>query len=156
MITLVAKAPSHQSPKFVFTEFNNDSGWTSTAYVTVVGLLQAQFTLTGYDSSAHMSEETKNAEIAGPVGMTMAVIGKDTFRIMQIKKKKLNFFIYSQFRDGFPVYHCIPVLYPRLSQYSKFFYRFSYYANYGGLCRQGWCDCHDGDAYYCLLAVWVC
>jgi amino acid transporter len=76
MITLIAKAPSHQTPKFVFTEFNNDSGWTSTAYVAVVGLLQAQFTLTGYDSSAHMSEETKNAEIAGPVGMTMAVIGK--------------------------------------------------------------------------------
>ncbi|KAG2204800.1 hypothetical protein INT47_004075, partial [Mucor saturninus] len=74
MITIVAKAPTHQAPKFVFTEFNNDSGWTNTAYVTVVGLLQAQFTLTGYDSSAHMSEETKNAEIAGPVGMTMAVI----------------------------------------------------------------------------------
>lgn len=76
MITIVAKAPTHQSASFVFTEFNNNSGWTSPAYVAVVGLLQAQFTLTGYDSSAHMSEETRNAEISGPVGMTMAVIGK--------------------------------------------------------------------------------
>lgn len=75
MITIVAKAPTHQSASFVFTDFNNDSGWNNKAYVAVVGLLQAQFTLTGYDSSAHMSEETKNAEIAGPVGMTMAVIG---------------------------------------------------------------------------------
>ncbi|KAI9358723.1 amino acid/polyamine transporter I [Pilaira anomala] len=74
MITIVAKAPTHQSASFVFTDFNNDSGWSNKAYVAVVGLLQAQFTLTGYDSSAHMSEETKNAEIAGPVGMTMAVI----------------------------------------------------------------------------------
>jgi amino acid transporter len=76
MITIAAKAPSHQSASFVFTHFNNNSGWTSIGYVAVVGLLQAQFTLTGYDSSAHMSEETKNAEISGPVGMTMAVIGK--------------------------------------------------------------------------------
>ncbi|CAO3632003.1 unnamed protein product [Mucor hiemalis] len=74
MITIVAKAPTHQSASFVFTEFNNNSGWANPAYVAVVGLLQAQFTLTGYDSSAHMSEETKNAEISGPVGMTMAVI----------------------------------------------------------------------------------
>lgn len=74
MITIVAKAPTHQSASFVFTEFNNNSGWSSPAYVAVVGLLQAQFTLTGYDSSAHMSEETRNAEISGPVGMTMAVI----------------------------------------------------------------------------------
>lgn len=41
----------------------------------MVGLLQAQFTLTGYDSSAHLSEETHNAEVSGPVGMTMAIIG---------------------------------------------------------------------------------
>ncbi|KAL7318613.1 polyamine transporter tpo5 [Mucor circinelloides] len=74
MITIVAKAPTHQSAKFVFTNFNNNSGWASPAYVAVVGLLQAQFTLTGFDSSAHMSEETKNAEISGPVGMTMAVV----------------------------------------------------------------------------------
>jgi amino acid transporter len=59
----------------VFTYFNNNTGWTSPAYVVLVGLLQAQFTLTGYDSSAHMSEETHNAEISGPVGMSMAIIG---------------------------------------------------------------------------------
>ncbi|RCH92951.1 hypothetical protein CU098_008192 [Rhizopus stolonifer] len=74
MITMAAKAPSHQTARFVFTEFNNSTGWSSTAYVTIIGILQAQFTLTGYDSSAHMSEETKNAEISGPVGMVMAVI----------------------------------------------------------------------------------
>lgn len=74
MITIVAKAPTHQSAKFVFTHFNNNSGWSSPAYVAVVGLLQAQFTLTGFDSSAHMSEETKNAEISGPVGKLIIFI----------------------------------------------------------------------------------
>jgi amino acid permease (GABA permease) len=74
MITIVAKAPTRQHADFVFTYFNNNSGWSSHAYVAVVGLLQAQFTLTGFDSSAHMSEETQNAEISGPVGMVMAVV----------------------------------------------------------------------------------
>ncbi|KAG2185294.1 hypothetical protein INT44_002084 [Umbelopsis vinacea] len=74
LITIAAKAPSHQPGSFVFTYYNNNSGWGSPVYVVLVGLLQAQFTLTGYDSSAHMSEETHNAEISGPVGMTMAII----------------------------------------------------------------------------------
>ncbi|KAG2200098.1 hypothetical protein INT46_006477 [Mucor plumbeus] len=74
IVTILAKAPTHQSASFVFTYFNNNSGWASPGYVAVVGLLQAQFTLTGFDSSAHMSEETKNAEISGPVGMVSAVL----------------------------------------------------------------------------------
>ncbi|ORZ03400.1 amino acid/polyamine transporter I [Syncephalastrum racemosum] len=74
IITILAKAPTRQPGSFVFGHFNNDSGWDSKGYVVLVGLLQAQFTLTGYDSSAHMSEETKNAEISGPVGMVMAIL----------------------------------------------------------------------------------
>ncbi|CAO3660229.1 unnamed protein product [Umbelopsis vinacea] len=74
IITIAARAPTHQPASFVFTYFNNNSGWDSPVYVVLVGLLQAQFTLTGYDSSAHLSEETHNAEISGPVGMTMAII----------------------------------------------------------------------------------
>lgn len=45
------------------------------AYVCLIGLLQAQFCLSGYDSAAHMSEETKQANVAGPWGMITAVIG---------------------------------------------------------------------------------
>ncbi|KAI9277642.1 amino acid/polyamine transporter I [Sporodiniella umbellata] len=74
MVTMLAKAPTHQSASFVFTHFNNESGWESTSYVVVIGILQAQFTLTGFDSSAHMSEETKNAEISGPIGMILAML----------------------------------------------------------------------------------
>jgi hypothetical protein len=70
IITIAAKAPTHQSASFVFTHFNNNTGWTSVPYVCLIGLLQAQFTLT------HMSKETHNAEISGPVGMVMAVLGK--------------------------------------------------------------------------------
>ena len=41
----------------------------------LIGLLQAQFCLAGYDSAAHMSEETKGADVAGPWGMVTALVG---------------------------------------------------------------------------------
>ena len=37
-------------------------------YVALIGLLNAQYTLTGYDASAHMSEETHDADTAAPRG----------------------------------------------------------------------------------------
>jgi hypothetical protein len=45
------------------------------AYVSLIGLLQAQFCLGGYDSAAHMTEETKKADVAGPTGMVGALVG---------------------------------------------------------------------------------
>jgi amino acid permease (GABA permease) len=63
-----------QSPAFVFGEFVNNTGWGSSAYVFLLGLLVAQYTLTGYDASAHMTEETRNAAVAGPRGIVNSVI----------------------------------------------------------------------------------
>jgi amino acid transporter len=40
----------------------------------LIGLLQAQYCLSGYDASAHMTEETKKADIAGAWGMIGAVV----------------------------------------------------------------------------------
>jgi amino acid transporter len=39
-----------------------------------MGLLMAQYTYTGYDASAHVAEETKNAAIAAPKGIVMSVL----------------------------------------------------------------------------------
>ncbi|KAJ6988112.1 amino-acid permease BAT1 isoform X1 [Populus alba x Populus x berolinensis] len=63
------------SAKFVFTHFNTDNGdgINSKAYIFVLGLLMSQYTLTGYDASAHMTEETKNAEKNGPKGIISAI-----------------------------------------------------------------------------------
>jgi len=46
----------------------------SQAYVVLIGLLQAQYCLSGYDASAHMTEETKGADVAGSWGMVGAVV----------------------------------------------------------------------------------
>jgi amino acid transporter len=59
--------------------FINGSGFSSgffgsTFYIFLVGLLLAQYTLTGYDASAHMTEETNDAATAGPKGVYRSVI----------------------------------------------------------------------------------
>ncbi len=43
-------------------------------YVMLIGLLNAQYTLTGFDASAHMSEETHDAERSAPRGIIWSVI----------------------------------------------------------------------------------
>jgi len=39
-----------------------------------LGLLMAQYTITGYDASAHMSEETRSASRSAAIGMIMSVV----------------------------------------------------------------------------------
>jgi amino acid transporter len=39
-----------------------------------LGLLMAQYTITGFDASAHMSEETQNASRSAAIGMVMSVV----------------------------------------------------------------------------------
>jgi amino acid permease (GABA permease) len=65
---------NHQSASFVFGEFVNNTGWGSSLYVGLLGLLLAQYTFTGYDASAHMTEETHDAARSGPRGIVMSIV----------------------------------------------------------------------------------
>ncbi|EPQ53103.1 APC amino acid permease [Gloeophyllum trabeum ATCC 11539] len=81
VIAVLAAAPTHQSAKFVFATFLDGTGvdgvgWSqraSPAYVAIIGILMAQYTLTGFDASAHMTEETHNAAMSGSIGIIMAI-----------------------------------------------------------------------------------
>ncbi|KAF8321660.1 APC amino acid permease [Clavulina sp. PMI_390] len=77
VIGVLAKAPTHQSAKWVFTQFyDGTGGWgdrASHAYVCMIGILMAQYTLTGFDASAHMTEETHNAATSGSYGIISAI-----------------------------------------------------------------------------------
>jgi len=65
----------HASPKFVFTGLVNMSGFhIGWWYILPIGLLMAQYTFTGYDASAHMTEETHNASRSGPRGIYMSIL----------------------------------------------------------------------------------
>ncbi|KIV78728.1 hypothetical protein PV11_06345 [Exophiala sideris] len=78
-VAVVAKAPHHQSAKFVFATFydgTGDPGWSvraSPAYVACIGILMSQYTITGFDASAHLSEETQNASWSAPLGVLMSI-----------------------------------------------------------------------------------
>jgi amino acid permease (GABA permease) len=75
IVGLLAFVPAHhQSASFVFTKIVNLTGWHSTIYVLALGLLLAQYTFTGYDASAHMTEETHSAARSGPRGIVMSII----------------------------------------------------------------------------------
>ncbi len=72
---VLAFVPSHHaSASFVFTKFVNLSGFHAVPYVFLVGLLMAQYTFTGYDASAHMSEETLNADLSAPRGIVNSIV----------------------------------------------------------------------------------
>src|SRR4249919_2241194 len=65
----------HASPTFVFTGLENLSGFhIGWWYILPIGLLMAQYTFTGYDASAHMTEETHSASRSGPRGIVMSIL----------------------------------------------------------------------------------
>ncbi|KAF2154174.1 amino acid transporter, partial [Myriangium duriaei CBS 260.36] len=78
-VAVVAKAPTHRSASEVFGFFydgtggsSGGEGWSvraSPAYVAAIGCLMSQYTITGYDASAHLSEETRKAHWAAPIGV---------------------------------------------------------------------------------------
>src|ERR1700760_154898 len=75
IVAVLAFVPSkHASASYVFSHIVNNTGWGSTFYVLLLGLLLAQYTLTGYDASAHMTEETHNAARSGPRGIVMSIV----------------------------------------------------------------------------------
>ncbi|KAL0921348.1 hypothetical protein M5K25_008411 [Dendrobium thyrsiflorum] len=76
VILIPCAATEKASARFVFAHFNteNDAGIHSKVYIFVVGLLMSQYSLTGYDASAHMTEETRSADINGPKGIISAIV----------------------------------------------------------------------------------
>ncbi len=81
VLVLIIVPDHHQSASYVFTKTINNSGFQGHNFSNPVfwfvfglGLLMAQYTITGYDASAHMSEETRNASRAAAWGIVMSVV----------------------------------------------------------------------------------
>ena len=81
-IAVLAKAPSHRPAKFVFSYFYDGTGqpghegWSlraSPAYVAAVGSLLSQYTILGFDASAHLCEETRKAVRDAPLGLLSSI-----------------------------------------------------------------------------------
>jgi amino acid transporter len=88
IIAILVIAPSdHQSVDFVFTERINNSGFSDGStgsglfwlYVLPLGFLLTMYTQTGYDASAHISEETKGAAESAAKGVWRSVFWAGVF-----------------------------------------------------------------------------
>lgn len=66
-------SPSKRSAEYVFTQFENSSGWAN-GWSFFVGLLQAAYTITGYGTLASMADEVHEPQIAVPRAMVGSVI----------------------------------------------------------------------------------
>ena len=76
ILILIVVPDTHQSASFVFTERINNSGYSSGFYwflVLPLGFLLTQYTITGFDASAHLSEETQGAADGAAKGIWRSI-----------------------------------------------------------------------------------
>ncbi|CAM6094876.1 unnamed protein product [Calypogeia fissa] len=76
VILLPLVAPKTQSASYVFTHFEKTTSITgihSSAYAIVLSFLVSQYSLYGYDAAAHLTEETRNAAINGPIAILASI-----------------------------------------------------------------------------------
>jgi amino acid transporter len=76
VVILIAVPSHHASLSYVFGHRLNNSGFGNHMYwyyVLPVGFLLTMYTITGYDASAHVSEETNDAAMAAPKGVWRSV-----------------------------------------------------------------------------------
>jgi amino acid transporter len=77
VLILIFGPDHHQSASFVFTHRINNSGFGSGGvywfYVLPLGFLLTQYTITGFDASAHVSEETGGAAEAAAKGLWRSI-----------------------------------------------------------------------------------
>ncbi|ATZ47269.1 hypothetical protein BCIN_02g05620 [Botrytis cinerea B05.10] len=71
-IALLVLTPNKQSATWVFTHFTNGSGW-GTPFSFFLSFLSVAWTMTDYDGTTHMSEETHDAATRGPMAIRWAV-----------------------------------------------------------------------------------
>src|SRR4051794_2576095 len=75
-VVLIVVPDHHNSVSFVFTNTLNNSGLGGVGifFIFLLGFLQAQYTYTGYDASAHLSEETNDASVTAAKGVVNSVL----------------------------------------------------------------------------------
>ncbi len=82
VIIMIVGPSSHQSFSWVFGTRHNNTGFAGGTtsggmywfFVLPLGFLLTMYTFTGYDASAHLSEETHDAERAAPRGLYKSIL----------------------------------------------------------------------------------
>ncbi|KAL0257981.1 choline transporter [Diplodia seriata] len=74
LITIPAKAPTHQHASFVFATFINNTGWTSNGIAFIVGLVNTNWAFACLDCATHLAEEVHQPERMIPIAI-MGTVG---------------------------------------------------------------------------------
>ncbi|KAL8716515.1 MAG: hypothetical protein Q9225_006163 [Loekoesia sp. 1 TL-2023] len=69
LVTVPAKAPTHEHAKFVFANFVNETGWSQNGIAFIVGLINTNYAFACLDCAAHLSEEIHRPEKMIPVAI---------------------------------------------------------------------------------------
>lgn len=72
-ITILAMNDHKQSASFVFSDFQNFTGFPN-SYAAILGILQSAFGMACYDAPAHMTEELKDARRSAPKAIVYSVV----------------------------------------------------------------------------------
>ena len=76
IVVALLAAGKHRTGTTGIMDFKNSTGWSfpgSGLYVGLIGLLLAQYTITGFDASAHVSEETHDAATSAPKAIVRSI-----------------------------------------------------------------------------------
>ena len=69
LITVPAKAPTHEDAKFVFATFINNTGWSQGGIAFIVGLINCNWAFACLDCATHMAEEVPRPEKMIPIAI---------------------------------------------------------------------------------------
>ncbi|KAJ3552055.1 hypothetical protein NP233_g12961 [Leucocoprinus birnbaumii] len=82
-IALIVLPGSERTPaKDAFGLLTNNSGWQNDGWAFVLSFTSAMWCLTGYDASAHISEELSDAARSAPVAIIAGVLGTQTLGLL--------------------------------------------------------------------------
>ncbi|KAI7890089.1 amino acid/polyamine transporter I [Mucor mucedo] len=73
IITALSALAPHRSASWVFTHYQNQTGFENPGYVLVLGMIGAAYSLFGCECAASVNEETKDADISSPIAMVCSI-----------------------------------------------------------------------------------
>ncbi|KAJ3929545.1 MAG: amino acid transporter [Lentinula lateritia] len=73
IIALLVISDTKVSTRDAFTLFENNTGWSNNGWAFILAFTAPMWTLTGYDSAAHISEEVAGAARAAPIAILVGV-----------------------------------------------------------------------------------
>lgn len=74
LVVICVVSPTKNSATFVFTDFENETGWRNDGVAWCVGMLSSAYVLVGYDGATHLSEEMTNPAVGIPRAMIGSIL----------------------------------------------------------------------------------